>query len=163
MDLKTLRDIYSIVRKDKLSFIYQGEFSDDMTEMIISLSEFNMAKADEVTKLKKKVFFLMVESFQNILRHGEQTKVSLNKTADKTGIFVTRNIGNAYYITSANLLKNDQVDNMAEKLQNVNDLDEVQLTALYQDILANGSLSSKRRCWVGPHRDGPKVRAATGI
>lgn len=149
MDQSTLFDIYNIIRDDKLSFVYQGEFSDDMTEMITSLSEFNMSKADEVTKLKKKVFFLMVESFQNIVRHGEKTKVSLNKTADKAGIFLTRNINNTYYITSANLFKNDQVEGMIQKLKNVNSLDEHQLKALYLDILSNDGLSSKGGAGLG--------------
>ena len=149
MDQSTLYDIYHIIKDDKLSFVYQGEFSDDMTEMITSLSEFNMSKADEVTNLKKRVFFLMVESFQNIVRHGERTRVSLNKSIDKAGIFLTRNVGNTYYITSANLLKNDQVESMTEKLKNVNDMDDVELRVLYLDILANDGLSSKGGAGLG--------------
>jgi len=149
MNLATLYDFYNIIKEDNMSFVYQGEFSDDMTEMIASLSEFDMLNANEVTRLKKKVFFLMVESFQNIVRHGEKTKISYNKTANKAGIFLTRNIGDVYYITSANLIKSDQIDILTEKLKNINDLDEKELKALYLDILSNEGLTSRGGAGLG--------------
>ena len=46
---------------------YQGEFSDSFSEHIVSLAEHDNHKS-----VRKRLSFLMIEVFQNIVRHGDQ-------------------------------------------------------------------------------------------
>ena len=149
MDQHTLSQFYQIIQKDKLSFIFQGEFNDNMTQMITNLSDFNMSKVSEESNLKKKVFYLMVEAFQNVVRHGETGKAPNTEGVANTGLFLTRNVGNAYYIATANLLKNDLVSGMRTKLINVNSVDQERLKELYVQILLTGGLSKKGGAGLG--------------
>ena len=57
--------------EDNSSFMaYLGEFSDQMTDQLIDLTEHYLASKSQMGKIKNKVSFLIAESFQNIVRHG---------------------------------------------------------------------------------------------
>ena len=115
MKLETIYQIFQKLSTDDLSLIYQGEFNDDITEKIISLSEYNIAKKSELSKFKKKISFIMIECFQNIIRHAENPSMTYRPT-NKSRIFLTRNIDNTYYIASANLIENKKIDFLKSKL-----------------------------------------------
>ncbi|MCH8317781.1 MAG: hypothetical protein IIA88_04690 [Bacteroidetes bacterium] len=148
MSLETVSKIYQNLQKDDLCFIYQGEFTDDMTEKIINLSEYNIEKIEDLKKLKKRISFLMVESFQNIVRHGQKPGL-LNRTVNKPVMFLVRNIGSTYYITSANLIENKNIDNLKTKLNRVNELTAEELKTLYREILSTGEVSEKGGAGLG--------------
>ena len=146
MDLKIVYNFFKSLNQDTLSFFYQGNFSDEITDKIINLSEYNISLQHEQPKMSNKVSFLMAECFQNIVRHGE----SIEGKADiKTGLFITRHVGNSYYITSANLIDNSNIEYLKTKLEQINQLDKDQLKHLYMDILENEGLSSKGGAGLG--------------
>jgi len=141
MDLYTIYSYYKKLYTDNLSFIYLGVFDDTFTDKLIGLSEYNIDSIDQVSKVKKKVSFLMAENFQNIIRHGEDTT--------KKASFLTRNIGKIFYITSGNLIDNKQVAALKLKLNKINSLDKDELKALYLDILSNEEFSNKGGAGLG--------------
>lgn len=148
MDLSTLYSFYSQLQSDNLSLAYQGEFSDDMTEKLISLSEYHIENVDELKKSKKKISFLIAESFQNIVRHGDNVDLK-QSMENKIGVFFTRNIGNAYYITSANVIENQNIGMLKTTIEKVNSLGAEDLKALHMNVLANEGLSSKGGAGLG--------------
>ena len=82
--------LFQGMQKDDLNYIYRGVFSQSITDGILSLAEANMEKAGESSKIKKRVFTIMVEGLQNITRHQEvDEKVTSH---DEKGVFFfTRN------------------------------------------------------------------------
>jgi hypothetical protein len=96
--------------------------------------------------MSNKVSFLMAECFQNIVRHGEAIE---GKAKAKSGLFITRHVGNSYYITSANVIENSNIEYLSNKLNQINQLDKDQLKQLYMDILENEGLSSKGGAGLG--------------
>ena len=88
----SIYEIFNSLKSDSLSFIYKGQFSDTITDKILSLIEVNISNnLVELASLKKKVPFLMVECFQNIVRHAAVLE-------DEMGFFMIRNIGSSYFI-----------------------------------------------------------------
>lgn len=148
MDLSTLYSFYTHLQGDNLSLAYQGEFSDDMTEKLISLSEYHIQNVDELKKSKKKISFLIAESFQNIVRHGDNADLR-NIMENKIGVFFTRNIGNTYYITSANVIENSSKEILKSAIEKVNSLGAEDLKALHMNVLANEGLSDKGGAGLG--------------
>lgn len=148
MDLSTLYSFYTHLQGDNLSLAYQGEFSDDMTEKLISLSEYHIENVDELKKSKKKISFLIAESFQNIVRHGDNADLR-NIMENKIGVFFTRNIGNTYYITSANIIENSNREILKSAIEKVNSLGAEDLKALHMNVLANEGLSDKGGAGLG--------------
>lgn len=148
MDLKTTFDFFNTLEKDNLSFLYQGNFSDELTDKIIAVSEINLEKAAEISNMKGKISFLLAECFQNIVRHGDALDNNSSFSA-KSGVFITRNIGNIYYITSANNISNSNIKSLQEKLEAINELDKDGLKALYLELLNNSGFSEKGGAGIG--------------
>lgn len=148
MALKNIFDTHKILVDDKISFIYQGDFSDEMTDKILDLSEYNIESRKEVIKLKRKVSFLLAESFQNIVRHGIDEEDEPG-SADSKGIFITRHIDPSFFITSGNLVQNDKIEQIKSMLEKVNSLNKDQLKELYVNIINTEELSSKGGAGVG--------------
>lgn len=149
MKIDHITKFYQILRSDTLSFVYQGDFSDGITEKIIALSEYSINSSQELIEMRNKVSFVIVECFQNIIRHGNDSQVKTNRTVSFPGLFSTRNTQECIYIASANLIENDHVPSLKEKLEKLNNLDKEQIKALYMEILSSGKLSKKGGAGLG--------------
>ena len=147
MKLKSAYNFFNKLEKDNMSFLYQGYFSDDLTDKIININEVHIDKTDEITPIKSKVSFLLAECFQNIVRHGDE--LELTDSFVKSSFFGTRNIENTYSITSANQIANTEIKSLVDKLEKVNSLDKEDLKALYIDLLNNTGLSKKGGAGLG--------------
>jgi anti-sigma regulatory factor (Ser/Thr protein kinase) len=148
MKVESLYDLFQNLHNDKLSFIYQGSFNDEITDRIIDISETNILNQQDETKISNKVSFLLAECFQNIIRHGENSAAKA-KSTEAAGIFITRNIGKSYYISSANIVENKDVDGLKEKIEEINKLSQEELKRLYIDVLANREFSKKGGAGLG--------------
>jgi hypothetical protein len=145
-NLDFVYQLYTHLSNFSLSYIYKGDFSDHLNETILSLAETNMKIVNEPAALKKKVFFIMVESLQNITRHSEITRDEKN---DNSSLFIIQRKGQDYYITSGNLIDVDQVDSLVHKLEKVNSLDHESLKNYYREVLDMGKMSSKGGAGLG--------------
>jgi hypothetical protein len=148
MDTASIFDFFDKLRADSLSFLYHGFMSDEFTEKIISLSEKNIEKTNETKNVRKKVTFLIAESFQNIIRHGESFEKQM-VNLDKPGIFILRIVGDTYIISSANLISNSNKGSIEKKLLQINSLDKDQIKVLYNEILGNSEISEKGGAGLG--------------
>ena len=88
------------------------------------------------------------ECFQNIIRHGEDA-VPADIISFSTGMFMTRNIGGAYSITSANLIENGRVRLLEKQLSKINSLSKDELKTLYREILYEGEVTGKGGAGLG--------------
>lgn len=145
MDLATVSHLYQLLKQDHLSFVYSGTFNDTVTGKLINLSDHNIEHVADIKKIKNKVGFLMVECFQNIIRHNDPEADP--KAAH--GYFMTRNIGKTQYISSGNLVKKEIVDELSGKMDHVNRLSKDELKAYYFKVLSNELLSDKGGAGLG--------------
>ncbi len=148
MDTQSIYSFFDKLRVDSLSFLYHGFMTDEFTERIISLSESNIDKIHEPKTVRNKISFLIAESFQNIVRHGESYDPK-NVNFSKPGIFILRIVGDAYSISSANLILNVNKEKVEQKLVGINSLDKDQIKELYQEIMGNSELSEKGGAGLG--------------
>lgn len=130
---------FNKLENDHFSLIYMGEFDDEITETLIHA---NIASIDESEILKKKLSFLMVECFQNIIRHADKPEI-INATNNKPKMFLVRNIGNAFYISTTNLIENSKSTNLTSKLKSINKFTPEELKADYLNVLEHTGFSEK--------------------
>lgn len=148
MDVSSSISIFNSLRSDSLCFAYSGAISDTITHKIIELTQFNIDSTGSFSKLKNKISFLMAECYQNVVRHGKETTIQTN-LHDKTNAFFVRSFGSSFYITSANIIKNKDIDIIKEKLDRVNSLSADELKVLQKQVLAKGKLSEKGGAGLG--------------
>lgn len=145
MSLDKVQLFYNTLAKDHLSFLFQGAYNDDMTEGILELTEYNLDNYEGLTKLKKKISFLIVECFQNIVRHGQ-----VGEDYDiPEGVFITRNRGNINYISSINYLETKLVGQLKETLNKLKDLSKDELKEFYLKTLIELPISGKGGAGLG--------------
>lgn len=147
MKIENVQELFNLLSNDNLSFIYQGNFNDEITHRIIDLSEINNI-IQEQGNLNSKVSVLLAECFQNIIRHGD-THITKNISPEKTGVFITRNIGHSYIITSANLIENKEIEALKGKIEQINKLSREELKDLYIKVLSNNEFSNKGGAGLG--------------
>lgn len=139
-------DLYRQMNHYSLSYIYRGGFSIDLSNKILSLAETNMDNFSESSSTKKKVYFIMLESLQNITRHQD---VKTQESTDNSSFFVIQRLENDYYISSGNIIENKNIDSLKSKLSKVNSLDKESLKEYYKETLSQGELSTKGGAGLG--------------
>ena len=145
--MKYIYELHKTMLAKNLILVYEGEFTQEITKSVLSMAERNMDSMGEESSIKRKVFNVMVECLQNIVKHGEDYN-PLNEKK-QTAIFMIGKLDDEYVITSGNPVKNDVVGILTEKLDQINSLDKEGLKALYKDIIKGTEISEKGGAGLG--------------
>ncbi len=143
-DLSFAFQLFESMQKDNLSYIYRGLFTQGVTDKIISLTETNLSNYGESSKMKKRVFSIMVEGLQNITRHQD-----VYSEENRSGIFVIQQKEKRYYITTGNLISNNNIDKLTKQLDKINSLEKDDLKTFYKSVLNDNIMSNKGGAGLG--------------
>lgn len=135
------------LRDVRLMFAYRGPLSDHLTDGIISISEHTVSGQEEMSRLNRKVSFLLVECFQNILKHGEKSPDG--DVLGENAVFSFRAFDDSFYINSVNPLKAVDRDRLAEMVERVNRMDRTELKTFYKQQLGENAINSKGGAGLG--------------
>ena len=94
-----------------------------------------MERNVEESRIKKKVFLVLIELLQNVSKHA----LLLNGIRD--GIFIIGKKDHFYQITAGNLVENSSVNSLETRIKNMNALDSHALATLYKTALLEGGVS----------------------
>ncbi|HHZ66195.1 MAG TPA: hypothetical protein EYN38_06530 [Flavobacteriales bacterium] len=130
---------------DDFNIWYQGKFDDEFTAVIIELSEFNLENKDDMKKSRKRISYLLAESFQNIVRHRLERK----ETDKKGSMFGVQHRGKVITIYSSNIVEKETKELLVKNLDKVNRLNKDELKEQYNKILLHGELSEKGGAGLG--------------
>ena len=139
-----LVELMMSTKKDDLNYIYKGEFTQNLSQHILSLAEKNIDRNRISHKIKKRVFHIMVESIQNISRHGDSPV-----EPEEDAMFAIQKQNDWYYITTGNVIEQEKVKPLRDKLDKINNLDSAELDLFYREVLSNGKLSTKGGAGLG--------------
>lgn len=146
--LKSIVGLHERTAGQTVSFSYRGPFRDEFTQTILEIYEGTLSALESQPVVTRRVSFLLVECFQNILRHGENVAGSEPDFSDD-GLFSFRSMGEEFTINSINIVPNEEVDGLRELMESVNKLDSAQLKALYLRQLTASNLSDKGGAGLG--------------
>ena len=139
-DIRTIiLNLREIFAKDRTSMYYHGNFDDRFTDKLISIADYDIAK-----KTKRRMAFLISESFQNIIRHGDRYLSDEN-----SGLFGIRGIDPYLHIFSSNLISSETRDYLDRNISNLNQLDDEELKEYYRTVLSEGRLNDKGGAGLG--------------
>ena len=130
---------------DDFNIWYQGKFDDEFTAVIIELSEFNLENKEDMRKSRKRISYLLAESFQNIVRHRLERK----ETDKKGSMFGVQHRGKVITIYSSNIVEEPTKELLVKNLDKVNRLNKDELKEQYNKILIHGELSEKGGAGLG--------------
>ncbi len=145
--MKYVFELHKIMLDQNLILVYEGEFTQEITKSVLSMAERNMDSMGEESTIKRKVFNVMVECLQNIVKHAEGSE-SRNE-GKLNAIFMIGKKGNDYIITTGNPLQNTEVGKLKNRLDEINSLDKEGLKSLYKEIIKTTSISEKGGAGLG--------------
>ena len=147
MNIKTTYSLFKQLEKDNLSLIYQGNFSNYVLGMATELIKQHSEGEKGFKSLRNKLSFLMIESFQNIVRYADNSRAEEVKLSQE--MFITRNINETFYISTSNLIENEKIGFVKGKIDEINKLDKKGLKELYINILKNKKISKEGGAGLG--------------
>ena len=139
-------DLYRRMIGQDLILVYHGEFTQESTKSILTMAERGLEAAPEDPAIKRKVFNVMVESLQNIVKHNDEPAA---RSGSNRAIFLVGREANRYTIMSGNPLHKNKVDGLRETLNRLNTLDKEGLKNLYKEIIKDATLSEKGGAGLG--------------
>lgn len=145
--MKFIYDLHQLMVSHKVVLIYEGDFTQETTKSILTMAERNLESSGEDSSIKKKIFNVMVEALQNIVKHSDDTHD--RETSHHAAIFLIGHAQSQYSIMSGNPVRNENIPNLKQALEHINSLDKDGLKELYKDIIKNSSLSDKGGAGLG--------------
>jgi hypothetical protein len=157
---KTFR-LFDAIQKEKLNYVYRGYFTSNFTSNILSLAQSNINDEETASEIKKRVYHVMVEGLQNISRHQAG---GIEDVGSTYGLFAVKKMQDRYILTTGNLIENERIGSLTNKIKKVNGLDKIQLKNYHKEELQNGKISEKRGAGLGlidiARRSGSKLEYA---
>lgn len=141
--MKYIFDLHQTMLEQNLILVYEGEFTQEITKSVLAMAERNMDSSGEESSIKRKVFNVMVECLQNIVKHADE--VEHNHSA----IFMIGKQEDEYIIASGNPTRSATAGPLKAKLDQINSLDKDGLKTLYKDIIKNTEISDKGGAGLG--------------
>ncbi len=145
--MKFKYDLHQRMDPSNIILVYEGKFDQQVTKSVLLLAERNIDSLREDPTVKRKVFNVIVECLQNIVKHGE----NLDSVDLKNGlpIFMIGRENEQYVIASGNAVPSVQVKDLTGKIERINQLDREGLKQLYKEIMRNNDISDKGGAGLG--------------
>lgn len=145
--MKYIYELHKDMQKNNLILVYEGEFTQEITKSVLAMAERNMDSSGEESSIKRKVFNVMVECLQNIVKHADALNTKENPTHN--AVFMVGKQEEQYTIISGNPILNDNIEGVKSKLEQINVLDKDGLKQLYKEIIKNTEISEKGGAGLG--------------
>lgn len=137
---KEVAQLERLMAENKVYLIWSGHFSTDVGKEVLSIAETRLSEEDEDLLLRRKVFSILVELIENMAKYSPG-----REPEEKYGMPVTmiRLDGRVYSLTTGNLIPNDKIASLKDKLDTISRYDKVGLKELFRKSLEEQSIDSE--------------------
>lgn len=130
--------------KNNIILFYKGNVDSDVINQILDEVEDKMIQVNDQSKLRKKVYNVLVESLQNLYHHVDKVPDDYeDQTSEKFGMLVVQKVDKGYKIITGNFVKTDNVEKLEEKIKKINQSSHEEIKELYKFILNHQRISAK--------------------
>lgn len=133
-------------QKDETILVsHYGELSQSVISNLEGSVEEKITSLDIAKGPIKKIFFISVETLQNMLLHGQK-----NNEGKQHNFFILVKNGSNLKVISSNLVANDSIPALEKQINTINSFeDEKALKAYYLEHLENNTMSDKGGAGLG--------------
>jgi hypothetical protein len=135
---------YSKLNSGDVLMAYKGNISSELISEVLEVVESRMDDYNENSKIRKKVYNVLVETLQNLYHHIEVLPENMHEAFDsKFGILVVSRVSGKYRISTGNFVLHEKVDVLRNKIDKINSMSREELKDMYKFILNHQRLSEK--------------------
>ncbi len=115
MDRTTALALYRTFAGDRATFLYSGRFQDEHTARLIALGEEFLEHEDTDKAVRGKLAFIMVEAYQNIIRHRAALPID-QQEGNGRSFFMLRSDPSRHEVSSVNPVTRVDAANLSDGL-----------------------------------------------
>jgi hypothetical protein len=141
--------LFEEFEEDKLIIAYSGIVIDTITAQLVDLNENLFSEDPSLKKVSRKTSFLITETFQNIVRHKIDENDIPGEKSDHKDFFLIKVSDDRVLIASVNIVENEVVEFLDDRISHLNALDENELKELRKNILQHSVFSEKGGAGLG--------------
>ncbi len=139
-----VNEYYSKLNGGEVLMAFKGNISSELISNVLEVVESRMDEYNENSKIRKKVYNVLVESLQNLYHHIEILPEPMQDEYDaKFGMLVVSRNDSRYKISTGNFVTQDKVDVLRNKIDKINSMGREELKDMYKFILNHQRLSEK--------------------
>jgi hypothetical protein len=129
---------------ENVILFYKGNVDSDVINHVLDTVEDKMVAEKEQSKLRKKVYNVLVESLQNLYHHVDKVPEDFeDQTSEKYGLLVVKKVKDGYKIITGNFVKAENIEKLEEKIKRINRSSHDEIKELYKFILNHQRISAK--------------------
>ena len=140
-------EYYTMMNEDNVMLAFKGGVTSDLLTSLLQVAESKLESMEEPPKVKKKIFNILVECFQNVYHHLDKPVQSDDET--QSAILMVGKEEEDYVIMTGNHIENDKVQKLKNKIEMVNSMDQNSLKSLYREVLNNEEITDKGGAGLG--------------
>ena len=123
---------------------YKGNVDSDVINYILDTVEDKMVEVSEQSKLRKRVYNVLVESLQNLYHHVDRVPDDFeDQASEKFGLIVVKKVRDGYRIVTGNFVHFENIEKLEEKIKRINRSSHEEIKELYKFILNHQRISAK--------------------
>jgi len=139
-----IENYFSEKSTGNIILFYKGNVDSDVINHILDAVEDKMVEVNEQSKIRKKVYNVLVESLQNLYHHVDKVPAAFeDQTSEKFGLLVVKKAENGYKIITGNFVLAENVEKLEEKIKRINRSSHEEIKELYKFILNHQRISAK--------------------
>jgi hypothetical protein len=139
-----VENYFSDLSPVKTVFYYKGNVDSDVINNILDSVEEKMVAANEQSKLRKRVYNVLVESLQNLYHHVDRVPVGFeDQLSEKFGLLAVEKVSDGYRIITGNFVRAENIEMLEEKIKRINKSSHEEIKELYKFILNHQRISAK--------------------
>ena len=97
----------------------------------------------------KRVYSLSVECLDNILKHSDLDDEQHALVQNYPARFIVEKIAESFLIHTGNIILNNNIDVVTQRIEKLNSLQKEEITSLYKESLSNAEISEKGGAGLG--------------
>ena len=148
MDIRFAHSLFQAMRRDRIAFGYSGAFHDEHTARLITLGEASVEGFEKKGVTRGKLAFVMVEAYQNIIRHRAQLQHEVEHGEGRS-MFLLRCQNEGQQVAAINAVRKTDVPGLHDVLKRLQGLDRNELKELFLSSLQSESNASRRGAGLG--------------
>lgn len=127
-----------LLNNNEILLACAGAFSDEECDKHLQTAEAEVLSVMEEKKLRKRIFYIIVESIQNISRHKADTRIEADGS---TPLLLIGKHRDYHYVLTANPIENEKIQVLKDRIDLINLTGGGKLRELYKETLNEGDFN----------------------
>ena len=129
------------MEENNIMLLHKGNLTAELLTSLLQATEGELEKFNETPKIRKRVFNVIVECFQNVYLHLDREYMGNSK--EDAALLIVWKSGSDYVIITGNKILHEKADQLKKTLDHLTALSQDELKEKYNEVLAMEGYSEK--------------------